>query len=315
MELRHLRYFVAVAEHLSFTAAAESLGLSQPPLSQQIRDLEAEIGTDLFERSSRRVALTPAGRDFLDQARLVLAQAGVAVDRARTIGRGSAGILRLGLTGSMLLGPLGRLIRRFGQRHQAVDLRIHELSPDDQVAALRAGRTDLSFLRSPPDEPALAREPAWSERIVLALARDHPLARAPTAHSDGVPLAALRDEPFVSLRLRDSRFANDLHGACVAAGFVPVVAQQVVEATSLVSLVAAGLGVALIPEFAARLQLADVAIRPILPPCPAADVHAVYAAGAGPIAGNFLALMREEAGPLAEALRAGLAETGPLSPP
>ncbi|XYD12329.1 LysR family transcriptional regulator (plasmid) [Methylobacterium sp. NMS12] len=162
MELRHLRYFAAVAEHLSFTAAAQSLGVSQPPLSQQIRDLEVEIGVNLFERSSRRVVLTAAGEDFLGNARAVLAQVADAVDRARTIGTGTAGILNIGMTSSVLAGPAGCLIRAFEQRFRAVDVRIHEMAPADQIAALKANRTDLSFLRSPPR--TRISSPTWRGR-------------------------------------------------------------------------------------------------------------------------------------------------------
>src|SRR3954453_20287793 len=163
MELRHLRYFVSVAEELGFTAASHRLGVAQPSLSQQIRDLEREVGTTLFARTSRRVELTDAGADFLQQARAILAQAAQAAEQARAIGSGQLGSLDIGLTGSVLLGPLGRLVATFGARFPRVTVRLHEMSPREQEAALHARRTDISFVRRPAEDSGLADELAWSE--------------------------------------------------------------------------------------------------------------------------------------------------------
>ena len=287
MELRHLRYFVAVAERLSFTAAAEVLGVSQPPLSQQIRDLEAELRTELFRRTSRRVVLTEAGQVFLGHARAILAQVGQASETARAVGEGRAGILTIGLTGSVLTGPLGRMIRVFEARYPDVDLRLHEASPEAQQAALRAGRIDLSFLRSPPEDPDLTVVPAWPERVGVALPEDHP-----RAAQGSLALTELAGERYLSLRLADSRFANLLWDACIARGFVPRLSHEVVEAQALMSLVAAGLGVALVPEQVGRLPYPGVAFRPLDEPAPRADVCALYRAPAAPVVSNFLALLR-----------------------
>ena len=287
MELRHLRYFVAVAERLSFTAAAEVLGVSQPPLSQQIRDLEAELRTELFRRTSRRVVLTEAGQVFLGHARAILAQVGQASETARAVGEGRAGILTIGLTGSVLTGPLGRMIRVFEARYPDVDLRLHEASPEAQQAALRAGRIDLSFLRSPPEDPDLTVVPAWPERVGVALPEDHP-----RAAQGSLALTELAGERYLSLRLADSRFANLLWDACIARGFVPRLSHEVVEAQALMSLVAAGLGVALVPEQVGRLPYPGVAFRPLDEPAPRADVCALYRAPAAPVVANFLALLR-----------------------
>ncbi|KMO12761.1 LysR family transcriptional regulator [Methylobacterium platani] len=292
MELRHLRYFVAVAESLSFTAAAERLGVSQPPLSQQIRDLEAELGTPLLWRTSRSVALTPAGSAFLSRARAVLAEVEEACAEARAVGAGRTGTLDIGLTGSILAGPLGRLIRRFGERYPGVLVRLHEMPPGEQPAALHAHRTDLGFLRRPPDDPTLRTVRAWPEAVGVALPAGHRLAaRAEIALGD------LAGEAFVSLRLRDSRFATYLRDACLAAGFAPHLVQQVVESASLVNLVAAGLGVALVPESIGTLARPDIAYRRLASPAPVADVCALYRAPASAVTGNFLALMRDELGP------------------
>lgn len=300
MELRHLRYFTAVAEHLSFTAAANALGVSQPPLSQQIRDLELEIGVNLFERTSRRVALTAAGEDFLRNARAILVQAADAVDRARTIGTGTAGILNIGMTSSVLVGPLGSLIRAFEERHRGVDVRIHEMSPGDQIAALKAHRTDLSFLRSPPDDPDLTGEVAWREGLCVALPVGHP-----RASGRSVPVEIFRTERLISLRLDSSRFAEEIHRACVARGFTPAISQQVREASSLVSLVAAGFGLAIIPEFVGRLNHPGVVVLPFDPPFLSADVHALHHRRKSPVVDTFLTLLRAEAAGLATRFQGG----------
>ncbi|MGX7707385.1 LysR substrate-binding domain-containing protein [Methylobacterium sp. Gmos1] len=291
MELRHLRYFAAVADSLSFTAAAERLGISQPPLSQQIRDLEAELGTPLLWRTSRSVALTPAGTAFLARARRILAEVEEACTEARAVGAGRTGTFDIGLTGSILAGPLGGLIRRFNERYPDVLVRLHEMPPGEQPAALHARRTDLCFLRAPPDDPALRVVRAWPEAVGVALPAGHPLAaRAALALSD------LAGEPFVSLRLRDSRFAAHLHEACLAAGFVPGIVQQVVESASLVNLVAAGLGIALVPDSVGALKRPDVAYRPLTGPAPVADVCALCRMPAGAVTENFLGLMRDALG-------------------
>lgn len=289
MELRHLRYFAAVAKHLSFTAAAESLGVAQPPLSQQIRDLEAEIGTPLFERTTRRVSLTKAGVDFYAQALAILDKAGEAVGRARAIGSGTAGIINVGLTGSMLAGPLGRAIRDFSRAYPDVDLRIHEMAPDRQIAMLKAGQTDVSLLRCPPQDADLVSELAWRESVSIVLPKAHRLAGGP------VFLPDLAGERFVFFRLVDSLFAKHLWRCCVEAGFEPDIRYQAVEAASLTSLVAAGLGVAIIPETVARLAHADVVYQPVRGPRIQADVHALWTKTTEPLIVTFVETVRKAA--------------------
>lgn len=286
MEIRHLRYFVAVARHLNFTAAAESLGVAQPPLSQQIRDLEAEIGTALFERTTRRVSLTRAGEDFLKQALAILQRAEDAVQRARAIGAGTAGILNVGLTGSVLTGPLGRAIQQFALNYPDVDLRIHEMSPDRQIAALKSGQTDVSFLRCPPQDVDIVSTPAWTESVRVVLPKGHKLA------AKKVMLADLRDESFVFLRLDDSLFAKYLWQCCFEAGFAPRITHQAIESASLISLVAAGLGVAIIPEFVSKLAHQDVVYRPVGGSPIRADVHALRTSASNPLVDQFVSLVQ-----------------------
>ncbi len=288
MELRHLRYFVSVAEELSFTAAAGRLRIAQPSLSQQVRDLEREVGTALFARTSRRVELTAAGVTFLGQARAILAQAGQAAEQARAIGLGQVGSLDIGLTGSVLLGPLGPLVAAFGAHFPRVAVRLHEMSPREQQAALHAHRTDVSFLRWPAEDTELIDELAWPETVAVALPEHHPLAAR-----QRISLSLLRGESFVFLRLEDSRFAQYLRECCVEAGFLPRISQQVVEAYSLTSLVAAGLGVALVPECVQTLSRPGVVYRPLEEPAPRADVKMIYRPDRSSVAERFVALARE----------------------
>ena len=271
MELRHLRYFVAVAEELSFTAAAARLGVSQPPLSTQIQDLEHQLKTPLFVRSKRRVELTAAGIAFRAYAAAILAQVDEAVEQTYAIGLGEVGTLDLTTTGSVLLGPLAGLIARFRSRVPEVLVRIQEMPPLEQEAAVHAGTCDISFLRGPIGEPDLVSELAWSEKVGVALPDSHALAR-----NSEVALSDLRNERFVFLRIKNSRFAHYLHDCCVEAGFAPNISQQVVESYSLLSLVAAGLGVALVPECVKEHSRPGVVYRALCEPAPVADVIMLY---------------------------------------
>jgi len=288
MELRHLRYFVAVAEELSFTAAAHRLRASQPPLSQQIRDLERELKTALFARTSRQVELTAAGRAFLEHAHAILAQTEQATEQARAIGTGQIGTLDIGTTGSVLLGPLGPLIVAFSAQFPQIALRINEMPPQDQERALHAHRTDISFLRRPTDDPDVINELAWPARVGVVLPDGHPLAAR-----DEVVLSDLREERHVFLRLRDSRFARYLRDCCVEAGFAPNISQQVVEAYSLTSLVAAGLGVALVPECISNLSRPGIVYRPLGEPAPIGDVRMIYRLDRSAVVDRLVSMARE----------------------
>jgi DNA-binding transcriptional LysR family regulator len=287
MELRHLRYFVAVAEALNFTLAARRLNLSQPPLSQQIRELERELGAPLFERTSRRVELTPAGVIFLDHARVILAEAEQAREDVQAIGTGRTGLVRIGCTGSVLLGPLPGLIAAFGRAHPGIAVRLREMPPSEQVAALQARRLDLIFLRRPPPETDLVVEMGWKEAVGVCLPVGHPLAARAR-----LPLAALEGYDLISLRLRDSRYSQYLRDCCVRAGFTPRIRHEVVESYSLASLVASGLGLALVAESVRSLARPDVVWRPLEPPVPSADVALLYHANRSAAVGHLIDLGR-----------------------
>jgi len=270
MELRHLRYFATLARELSFTRAAQRLHVSQPPLSQQIRALEEELGTRLFERTSRRVELTAAGKVFVGYAEAILERVGQACSRARAVGAGQAGHLEIGLSGSLLLGPLPQLIAAYRRSFPGVAVVLQEMTPAAQLAALRDRRIDISFSRTEVNDDSFASEPAWRDPVVVAVPRGHPLAARRR-----LELKDLADEEFVMLRLDSSGFARYLNECCVEAGFAPRASQQVVESQAIPSLVAAGLGVALVPASLQRVHRRGVVYRPLAGRAPRADVYAI----------------------------------------
>lgn len=239
MELRHLRYFVALAEELSFTRAAQRLHVSQPPLSLQISQLEGEIGARLFNRTSRQVELTLAGHAFLNDARTLLTQLGGASERARAIGQGLAGRLEIGLSGSHFLGALPRIMAGYATAHPEVSFALHELKPALQLQALRDRRIDLSISRTPVNDAVLSSTLLWKDPVVVALPVGHPL-----ASRRQLTLPDLQAHRFVMLRTDSSAHAQYMLDCCVQAGFAPQVSQWVVELPAVLSLVAAGMGVA-----------------------------------------------------------------------
>jgi DNA-binding transcriptional LysR family regulator len=284
MELRHLRYFTALAQELSFTRAAQRLHVSQPPLSQQIKALEQELGTPLFVRTSRRVELTGAGEVFLGHARAILERVEQACGQARAVGAGQAGHLEIGLSGSLLLGPLPRLIAAYRRSFPGVAVVLHEMTPAAQLAALRDRRIDMSFSRTAVNDELFASELAWRDPVVVAMPRGHRLAARRS-----LALADLTNEEFVMLRLDSSGFARYLNECCVEAGFVPRTSQQVVESQAIPSLVAAGLGVALVPASLQRVHRRGVEYRPLSGKAPRADVYAIRRRDAvSPVMRGFL---------------------------
>lgn len=293
MELRHLRYFVTVADESSFTRAAERLHISQPPLSQQIAQLEDELGTRLLVRTSRRVELTLAGTAFLDHARAILERVDRARSEARAMGAGSAGRLDIGLSGSLLLGPLPQLIAEYRRSHPAVDVILHEMTPTMQLEGLLDRKLALSLSRTALDDESVTSEMAWPEAVVAALPHGHALARRRTLTLDD-----LKGEDFILLRLDSSGFARYLHNCCIKAGFVPRVAQQVVESQAIPSLVAAGLGVGLVPASVQGVLRTGVEYRVVERNALRADVYAIRRRDdASPIAESFMEKARRAAAP------------------
>ncbi|MDQ7978454.1 LysR substrate-binding domain-containing protein [Paraburkholderia sp. SARCC-3016] len=264
MDLRRIRYFVVLAETLHFGRAALSLNIAQPPLSQQIRVLEQELGARLFERSNRRVELTPAGKALLPEARALLAQA----DRTSTVAaraqRGEIGELRVGLTGSAIFTVvIPRLILTYRQRFPGVRLRIDELTTQEQLNALLQQQLDVAIVRSvstPDLPPTLRATRLLEDSLVVALPAQHRLAGV----SRPLPIGALADEAFV-MYPRDSGTGvyDQIIMLCRQAGFAPTIAQEAHAMATIVGLVAAGLGVAVVPDSLRSIGANGVVYRPL----------------------------------------------------
>jgi DNA-binding transcriptional LysR family regulator len=264
MELRHLRYFVAVAEELHFRRAAIRLNISQPPLSQQIQQMEEELGVILFERTNRRVELSGAGRLFLPEARATLEQA----DRARRIamkaGAGELGELRLSMFPSAPLMPrISAGIRDYRESFPEVTLLLHEMESRDQIAALTERRVDIAIVRNaalPAEAGDVGVQLVATDRLVVAMRTGHPLLRRRGA----IALRALSGEPFVFYgpKMGDT-IPQLVRNLCRHAGFEPEISQLANANSTMIGLVAAGLGIAIIPSALARLAPPDIAIRPL----------------------------------------------------
>lgn len=266
MELRHLRYFVRVADELHFGRAAASLGISQPPLSQQIRVLEDELGVLLFERTSRRVELTDAGRLFLVEARRALEQVDHAGDVARRAARGEIGELAIGFVTSVpFVDAIASAFFHFRQSHPAIRLTLRELPLDLQISALAERQLDVGFVRGP-DAPLLPAGMTATmlieEDMVVALRHDHPLAQKPA-----LTVADLADQPLVLYdRMLGAGFNEHLTQLCRAAGFVPNVIQETSGLATLLGLVSAGFGLTVITRSLSAVHLDNLAYRPLAEP-------------------------------------------------
>ena len=262
MELRHLRYFIAVAEELSFTQAARRLGIQQPPLSAQIRRQESEIGATLFRRLSRGVELTPAGTLFFEQAQTILDQVDQAKRSVQSRARGDVGEVRVGFAGGTYFHPvILSVIRQYCVDYPNVALTPVQTNSATLIAKVEAGEIDVAFVRAlrAVKESGIALEPLVQEQLVLVLASTHRLAAFTS-----VPLAELAREKFVLFPRKLNVPMNDrIVAACRRAGFKPKVALEVSDAVSMIPLVAAGFGVALVPNSIAQIHFAGVKYLPI----------------------------------------------------
>ncbi|WP_191577091.1 LysR family transcriptional regulator [Achromobacter insolitus] len=274
MELRHLRYFTAVAEELHFTRAAARLGIGQPPLSQQIQQLEREIGTPLFLRLPRGIALTEAGAQFLDDARAILASADRAIDLARRLGRGERGAITVGFTASAVFHPyLPRAIRAYRDRYPDVRITLTESNTISLLRGLRAGEVDVAFVRPPYVLDAeFESERVLDEPMLIALPPGHPLSR-----KRAVPIAELADEDFVLYpRPIGAGLYDAIQSACQRAGFAPRVIQEAPQMASIVSLVAAGVGISIVPAAMRHMGAQGIEYRPIKGDAPHALLDMAY---------------------------------------
>jgi DNA-binding transcriptional LysR family regulator len=260
MELRHLRYFVAVGEECHFGRAAARLHIAQPPLSQQIKQLEDDLGVTLLIRSTRKVELTPAGQVYLERARTVLAAVAAAGVEAGRAAAGEIGRLAIGFTGSATYELLPTLTRVLRADFPGIDLDLKgEMLTPVQVSALQDRALDIGFLRPPVHARDLVVRLLRREPLIAVLPETHPL-----AEGDTVRLAKLRDEPFITYPSHNRSVVYDaVLEACQRAGFSPANVQEVAETSTLVAFVAAGLGVALVPASVQHLKITGATFRPL----------------------------------------------------
>lgn len=290
MELRHIRYFLAVAEEGNFTRAAARLGIGQPPLSLQIRDLEAEAGVQLFHRVPHGAELTAAGRAFRDQVQAIPGRVAEAVRAAQRASRGETGQLSFGVTGTAVLNPVvSASIRNFRRSFPDVELKLTEANSATLAASLQDGQLDIAILRLVGDEPAdLKIQKLVDETLTVALPASHPAAKA-GARGD-LDLMVLKDEPLIVTPrgLHDAALR-----ACRAAGFEPVQGQPAPQIASILSLVAAELGFALVPAALRPMGVEGVVYRSLRAPVPRTVLAVAYRAErpARPVE-NFAAIAR-----------------------
>jgi DNA-binding transcriptional LysR family regulator len=297
IDLKQLKYFLAVAEEKSFSRAAERLHISQPPLSQQIMKLESELGVRLFARTTRTFELTVAGKALMSEASELLAKMRMTIDTIRQIDRGEVGRLRVGIVGSAMWGPIPSLLEEFQSKFPRVTWTIHEFGPTVQYDALRAKQIDVGFWREPKlneddlRNDNLRQELCFRENVCVALNEHHPLAK-----QDAIELTDIANEPMLTLALDKSAFPRYLIQCCVKAGFQPTIFQEASEPQTLLAMVGAGLGVALLPETTSRIGWPGVVFVPIRTNPPSANLYITYTTlDDAPVVRAFLNILKPAA--------------------
>jgi DNA-binding transcriptional LysR family regulator len=292
VELRHLRYFVAVADELSFSRAAERLQIAQPPLSQQIQALEAELGVQLFNRKKRPIHLTEAGQALLEEARSTLANLEQAIHKTQRIHQGELDHLTVGFTSSMANGVLPNILRTFRQHYPETNLILREASSGSQIQGLRDHQTDIIFAYRTPAlieandlEVTLLSE----ETLVAVLPQHHPLTTQST-----ISLIDLADKEFVMpLRSVVSGLSEQIYALCAQAGFVPQVAQEAIFMVTILGLVAGEMGISILPSSVQNLRREGVTYRQIQEEAIANPLTIVWRQGhLSPILQQFIDIAR-----------------------
>ncbi|MDO7836373.1 LysR substrate-binding domain-containing protein [Sphingobium sp. HBC34] len=292
MELRHLRYFIAVAEELHFSRAAARLHVAQPPLSTQIKQLEEEMGVALFLRTKRRVELTEAGSAFLIEARRVLGILDRGVALAREIGTGQRGTLRLGSVYSAIYAVVPQMLRAFAAQHPDISVELSEMTVQQQLDALASGAIDVGILRSPIHDPSIETHLLFREGIVALVPTGHALAARGAIH-----VADLAPYPFLLSGIGlHSSFRQHVLSLFDRLGIMPNIAREIGEIHSIISLVGAGLGVALAPATVSHIRVSDVTYLPILDDMPQIEVSLAWHRDVRPPALSALLAMVQDPG-------------------
>lgn len=292
MELRHLRYFVAVAEELHFGRAAQRLHIAQQPLSRQIRDLEAELQVQLFHRTKRTVRLTDVGQVFLIETKKILQQVEQAVLTAQQTSRGEIGQFAIGFTGPALNSVLPKIVRLFKERYPQVKLVLERLQTPEQVEALMSGQIQIGLLHPPIEDNTLVLETIHREGLVVVLPDIHQLAQEV---SSPISIRELADELFILYPRHIGPVLYDrILSLCQQAGFSPKIVQEVAPQQTILGLVSAAVGVSLLHASAQVVAPAGVVIRELLEPTPVLELAiAWHPETTNPILSTFLAIVRE----------------------
>ena len=273
MELRHLRYFIAVAEELHFTKAAERLHIAQPPLSQQIQQLEAELKVKLFHRQTKRqVQLTEAGKVFLQEAYQLLVQLETAVALTQRIGRGQTGRLRIGFTSLVIYDLLPLILQEFHAQFQEVELVLRELTTSQQEQALRDSLIDVGFAHPPLEDDTLSYKCIHKQTLVVALPSTHSLAQ-----QKQISVRSLLNEPLIVFpRYLAPGLYDQIMSLFGQENCQPNITQSAIQMQTIIALVSARMGVAIVPSSLQNLQRPGVAYRPIVEQVPVIETAVIW---------------------------------------
>ena len=291
MELRHLRYFIAVAEELHFTKAAERLHIAQPPLSQQIQQLEAELKVKLFHRQTKRqVQLTEAGKVFLQEAYQLLVQLETAVALTQRIGRGQTGRLRIGFTSLVIYDLLPLILQEFHAQFQEVELVLRELTTSQQEQALRDSLIDVGFAHPPLEDDTLSYKCIHKQTLVVALPSTHSLAQ-----QEQISVRSLLNEPLIVFpRYLAPGLYDRIMSLFGQENCQPNITQSAIQMQTIIALVSARMGVAIVPSSLQNLQRPGVAYRPIVEQVPVIETAVIWQPESlTPILENFLQLTQK----------------------
>lgn len=292
MDLRHLKYFLAVAEELNIGKAATRLHISQPPLTRNIRALEEEFGVDLFVRTAKGVELTQAGAMFKEEAANIRMLLEAAIDRVQRAGEGKLGRIDVAIFGSAIYNIIPKLLQDFKNKLPGVNIVLHTMNKSEQIEALRQRRITVGFNRMTSPEPDIGRELVATERLFVVLPDGHPLAKLAA-----VPFRALGEHPLVLFpNVGRPNFIDRVLDLCKQQGFEPSIAQEVGDAVTGIALVARGFGITLIPESAAiAVRVEGTTYRPLADaPQAVIDLSCLYrASDQSPLLQSFLTVVRD----------------------
>lgn len=289
-DIRSMRYFVAVAEELNISKAAERLHISQPPLSLAIQRLEDELGFQLLQRHKRGVTLTHAGQALAQEAKAVMSRMVQAVDTVQQIGRGELGRLQIGIIGSAMWGDFPNLIQRFTQSYPEVAWGLQELNPSAQISALEDKRIDIGFWRSVDTKaPHFDSVLVSKEEVHVAVNSDHPLCQ-----KSRLQLSDLANESFLSMHTGYSDFAAYLNRCCLKQGFEPQIFQHANEPQTLLAMVSSGMGITLLPQSLSKIRWPKVKFLRFHKNAPSADLYLFYRKDElSPVVNKFVQMIKK----------------------